>query len=468
MQFAVLAQYLGVIKKFIKKNKIFFVFFLIFFLAYLLWWLSFYPGVLTQDSLNQWKQAQTLHINDAHPIFLTIFMVGLGKIFNSPAIVSFLQIILASSILAWGFSLAKAKKVSNLIIIPVLLWYILMPQFGFYFITIWKDILFSIFFLAILIFVYLLIIDNENARKKQFLISLPLLLVAAALIRYNGLLLIILVPLALVPFIKLRKIALISFAASVVGVLLFNSIAYPLFHVLKLSLPKEGIKLKLVQAMYQKENPNFTLEEKQTFEKIVPEEAWKRSYFCGYLNDLYFNEIISKRRFSDVEGISDPALKKEWNRVVWSASIKNLDAIYFDKECVAEYLLGTKKNLYRFAYDGENLNDYPFRDQSRIPFLRDIIIKLINRSSIGVKKNYLFWSSWPSMLICLLALFLAVKRRLFGTLSFALINMVNFLATILVVPAIDLRYVYPIILSAPLLVVLYFLEGKMVKKKINN
>ena len=99
---------------------------------------------MTPDSLNQWEQAHTYEFNDWHPVVYTWLIMLIVRIWDSPAIVSFVQILINAFIfgyIVYRFEVFGLKK-KFLWIIAIL--FAISPVNGIFSIHIWKDVLFGV------------------------------------------------------------------------------------------------------------------------------------------------------------------------------------------------------------------------------------------------------------------------------------------------------------------------------------
>lgn len=131
---------------------------LICFVCWLPYFLYLFPGVMTPDSVNQFKQAiGTKPYSNHHPIAHTLliklfYQIGLLFTDNTTVAFSFYTVfqmlVLAFSIAFLVQTLAQ-YKVKKWICYGIILFYALIPYHGVYASTIWKDILFAA---AVLVF----------------------------------------------------------------------------------------------------------------------------------------------------------------------------------------------------------------------------------------------------------------------------------------------------------------------------
>lgn len=124
--------------------------------------LAYYPGVLTDDSINQITQIKTGVYSNHHPFYHTMiikFWLDIGtSLFNDINIAimmySLFQILIVALTIAYCITTLYQMKVPLKYIISVLLFYVLMPYNIVYSFTMWKDILFSCSVLIFIVSLY--------------------------------------------------------------------------------------------------------------------------------------------------------------------------------------------------------------------------------------------------------------------------------------------------------------------------
>ncbi len=158
------------------------------FTVWLFFLLSFWPGISTVDSLNQFNQAITNHYTSWHPVFDTLNIRLLFLLHHSPATIAFYQIVVLSLIVGYGFySINKYLKVNKIVIFLSVIIVSLSLINGMMVIMIWKDVLYSSFVLLFAIFVFNIIISNGVwLNSKANLIMLCISGSLISLYRYNG------------------------------------------------------------------------------------------------------------------------------------------------------------------------------------------------------------------------------------------------------------------------------------------
>lgn len=176
-------------------------------LLYLPWYLYCFPGNITQDSADQVEDAVTVDaIRDHHSAFLTLMMriviipvrALTGSLQAGVGAVSFLQMLIVTFTFAFACEWSRRYLHSKVLWILVFCWYAAYPIHYFYAVTLWKDILFSIGFLA-----FMICIDSAAEDGKAFfssrlkLVILTLLMVLLPLMRHNGISIIVIMAVCL-------------------------------------------------------------------------------------------------------------------------------------------------------------------------------------------------------------------------------------------------------------------------------
>lgn len=172
--------------------------FLLIWICILLFWLpiylAYYPGICAYDMPIQLGQILNSHYIDHHPIFHTLLIrlfLSLGKWFNNPnlgiGLFSLLQMLLLSAVISAGITSLSASGVSRFWIVLSLLWACFFPVHPYISISITKDVVFSIFFLAqALLLLYLSRCQRNSLRIDFWDLEYLAAAVGTVLFRVNG------------------------------------------------------------------------------------------------------------------------------------------------------------------------------------------------------------------------------------------------------------------------------------------
>lgn len=152
-----------------------------------LWLLAlFAPGLMTSDSVDQWRQASTGAYNDAHPIAHTLLMGGLQRLWSSPALFALVQLLALG--LATGSFIAVVSRA-----LGAPRWAAMLgagavhPMVAVTSVTLWKDGLYTAAVVALAAWVaarVLLSPGQRPSRAQSFAIGGVVFF--AMMLRHNG------------------------------------------------------------------------------------------------------------------------------------------------------------------------------------------------------------------------------------------------------------------------------------------
>jgi hypothetical protein len=78
-----------------------------------IYFLTFFPGIMTPDSIRQWGQVISGQFNDALPVTHTLLVILLTRLWFSPAAVIVFQIVTLGIAVAWGIRLIEDYGLSR-------------------------------------------------------------------------------------------------------------------------------------------------------------------------------------------------------------------------------------------------------------------------------------------------------------------------------------------------------------------
>ena len=148
----------------------------------------FYPGVLSPDSVHQWRMISGLEpISDWHPAIHTLLWWLVKQVWNSSAGMAVLQILALSLVTAWG--------IDGLVKIGLPAWgawlmslvFALSPVNSTMTISMWKDVFYGISLFALFLIVFQIVMSNGAwISQGKHWIGFGLIAASAALFRHNG------------------------------------------------------------------------------------------------------------------------------------------------------------------------------------------------------------------------------------------------------------------------------------------
>ncbi|ANY74137.1 MULTISPECIES: DUF6020 family protein [Paenibacillus] len=258
--------------------------------------ISYFPGAMSPDSLDQWSQTISHEFNDWHPVAHTWFIMLTTIIWKSPAAYSVVQILILAFIIGYlGYTFEK-YGVRKFLIWMIVLCMSLIPINGIYSITMWKDILYSACMLLFSIFIFNLIKTRGNWLDSNLNIFLYFISsLGFIMFRHNGLLVFVvtLVILAIIFKSDLKKVYFISIIVVVVQLIITGPL-YNFFNV-KSSDPNEALAIptQLIASVIAQDG-NLAQEQKDFFNEVLPLDMWRKLYNPYSVDPIKFNEQFNR------------------------------------------------------------------------------------------------------------------------------------------------------------------------------
>lgn len=155
-------------------RKWFLISWLCIFLCWLPGYLAYYPAICSYDMTIQLGQIREHAFNDHHPIFHTLLIKGamvlgewLGDVNTGIGLYAFLQLLLLAAALAAGIALLHRKGIKKGWLIILLLYACILPFHMYMSISVTKDTIFSVFFLLQLLLLAVVLKKGSKEWKPQ-------------------------------------------------------------------------------------------------------------------------------------------------------------------------------------------------------------------------------------------------------------------------------------------------------------
>lgn len=155
--------------------KSFLCFWGVIFLAYVPLFLTWWPGNFIWDAPYQMRNVIRNYYTTHHPLAHTLLMGGAYKLGQSVGNVAWgyqfytlFQMLVLSSAFAYAVYYAKKKGLPKLIWLGMLAWFALFPMHALFAITATKDVLCAAFFLYFIIFLIRLLVDGEAFSRYSY------------------------------------------------------------------------------------------------------------------------------------------------------------------------------------------------------------------------------------------------------------------------------------------------------------
>jgi len=166
------------------------------------WLAAFWPGVMSVDSLKVWRAAMLpdVYLND-HPLLNVFLYKYLYQLWNNPAVVPLVQVVLMALLVSWFFFWLYRQEIVLKVLLPCFLIVVCSVPVGVYNVMLWKDIPFAllvVFWACLLVQLYHKRCQGKLQWSGQGVIALVLLGLALGLIRHNGVVYLIILPLMII------------------------------------------------------------------------------------------------------------------------------------------------------------------------------------------------------------------------------------------------------------------------------
>ncbi len=396
-------------KKPLDNKKLFIVSLLLMVLAWtVIYFLSFFPGNLSSDSISQLEQifGNYQHLSDHHPVVHTLlisipYQIGYFIFHNKTigvAFISFTQLVFMATSISYLLVELNKLKVKRELIYFTLFMYVVLPLYGLYSITIWKDILFGIFFMLFNIQLYKMMYFHKDLNCYNF-ISIIILSLFVVFLRNNAIYMyIIFVPFCLYYFRKNIKPWIISFS---IVILTFLLVKGPIFSAagIQSSSSAEYLAIPLQQIgrmAYQ--GKEFGKNDKIVLNKLLPFDMWKESYYPYVVDNIKFNPSFNVDIFNQN--------KLDYLKTYLSLVLKN------PITAIDGYLVSTVGYWYpNFSYwsvhYGVSDNSYQLKTHNYLPInIQEIIKEFEQRDKPFVNMTWSIglcvWIIAGSAVICIL------------------------------------------------------------------
>lgn len=426
----------------------------------------FYPGIISWDFYAQWHEMSgNIPLSDWHPVFHTLFMRAVTRIWYSPAMVSLIQISTMSVLVGMAAVRLLRNGVPSRVIVTMVIFYAFFPLNGFYAVSLWKDIGYSIAFLWLNVLIVDVVFSSGRVlAQRSFQISIFLVLCCVAMMRHNGLVpafgsLLMLLTIYHRTQLKPILILILSLAALI---LFFKG---PFFTMLNVDVTdknvlKAHLPIQHIGAVLNADG-EIASDDRIFLSKIMPLSYWKEAYDPRSCMPLIFGKDQNGATF-----LKGEFLKKYENYqkflVIWAKiALHNPYPIiqYYRHSTELLWRIHTWYNPFVIA-DEDLLESHLFTGYKPSQRLSEhagpggrFLIHLVNNHATGWlfhRGAFYFWVS-------LFFLSLTTLRANKATVMIIAAPMLLQALTVAAFPLVqDTRFMFPVILVSPLLIALFF------------
>jgi hypothetical protein len=276
-------------------GKKFFILSTVFSFAYfMVWYIAFFPGIFTQDSLTQFSQAISGTYSDWHPVCNTLIFYTLPyALTGSAASIVLFQIIYFSLILGY-MSYVIGKYVGAKPAIISLLYIILNPYSDSIVLRPLKDVGFAMFGLLSMVIAFQIYFSEDEWSKKTWrCILFGIVIALTTLFRHNAVL--FTAPMVIALFFNMKRKNWIKLVITVVMALIL--VKGPVYYLLNVEKPGNrvvetvGLPLTVIGNV-AKETPELMDDELAEYAyAVATQEQWEQYYICGNFNSIKWKGI---------------------------------------------------------------------------------------------------------------------------------------------------------------------------------
>lgn len=417
----------------------------------------FYPGLLSEDSMNQVAQVlgESPLKNDnplAHTLLIGLFVhIGLffGNINWGVVVYSFFQMTAMSGIFALCIDHLREKGLPRRLWVPALVVWAFLPVYPIFAITMWKDILLGGSVVLLGLQIILILEHREDYFAKRWrifaLLGTGLLM---SLIKSNGILIFLPTMLLLLPFLpKLRKWLALC-AAAITG--LYLLVQGPLYGALGaesgsvreiLSLPTQ--QMSRIVLLHEDELDPADVETFYAFFPMDGHAALEENYNWAIVDGV--KSQFDEQTFSDDGG----AFFRLWGRLVrqypgdaFDQILNNTLGYWYPEMQQWMYILNTRANDFGILDS----------DTGGILWLRNWVHKQGLPAIRQIPMVAMLTSIGFSFVLLLLTALLAMRKRRYHALLAFLPSLFMWVNALLSPVNCEYRYAFGMIASLPLLI----------------
>lgn len=422
------------------------------------WWLAFFPGTFSADSMFQYHEALGTELTNASPYLYAAFMRLLLHLWDSPAVVPLAQCLMLSVLVGVGVEWMRRRHAPGIVLVGTVAYFVLIPMFGIYSVTVWKDVPFAYLSAAALIAVFVSVVQRPRSVRAAVLAGV--LVAAVVLVRFNGVGLAV-AALALALFSRRldpkRALALVLSAVVTYAAL---GVGLPaLLDVRPAPLMQEGLYVRLVGAVYADDDEVLTSEQRVVFSEVMPEEKWEALYSPMSVDGLFYLGMFDHL---DIDSVFEPmypddARVERFHDEAVRAALANPDAVLEDKVLSTAHLMGLYGSSYKFHLfiEAAPSPDSVVTADPKLPRVRPLLESWLyataahtsegissEATTLSVALNALLWTAAVPTAVYLYLAFRGLRRGAPVSGGVAFVVLANLALVLAVVPAVSFRYVY--------------------------
>lgn len=400
--------------------------------------LAFWPAILSDDSLDQWRQLLTWQLTSYHPPVHTLTNWVVTRIWETPTAVALAQMIVLALLVGRAVHVVVAGGGSRALVAAAVALMVVAPAHGLLAITLWKDIPYA----CALVWLTWQLVDVARTRgasmeRPASRIALVLALAATALYRHNGMAVAIGALLAVGVCLSRQRRAMVVVALATLGLVVGAQAALtrafalePIAPILRYQAPIHQLGALAMAGAYDESPADRAL-----LERVLPGEAWRTAYECGNVVPLLHR--IDAVAFAE----RVPAYRDLW----WRGVRRAPGAVAAHVGCVTGMIWHPLRRPHAFASLGIASNDMGLTRRPASAALYAAVSRYVALSQ-RPWLSPLLWGPALYLYVVIACTWLAWRR---GGLMFALPfvpSLIHSAVLIAAIPSAEYRLQYPVVI----------------------
>ena len=425
------------------------------------WIVAMYPANFSPDSVDQWGQATgQWPLNDWHPVIHTMLIRFSLFFYESPFSLVFIQTVAASIIYAAAFTYFRKHGLPEKVLYVFAVLIAIMPPNGFMMATFWKDVGFSIAMLGLAVIIGKISMSNNKPSIQESLL-LVIAIFCVAGFRHDGI-----VPAtvaAMLMSISCYKKAwrLLPFAG-VVMVMFVRVLIYPVVNIAPTPpVLSNVIPIHAIASVFYR-GGDLSEENWSVLTEHIPLEKW--------IND--YNPFTPDPMAHPVTQPAIAFVVSEHNSTT-TIIRAYLDALIRNPMIIIRHHLSNSdirwsvfqsQETFHIAFFSSPTNHGFIQNQDRVQSLY-IFMQATFYITFG---NILLWRTGVIVILCGFLLYKMWLAGLFRYTLMALPLASSVVAGMIFNGSQDFRYVYPVFLTFPLILLYFTVIMAKYTKKVNK
>jgi hypothetical protein len=408
------------------------------------WWLGWFPGFASGDSIDQFGQIASGVFLDNHPAIHTFYLFALSLGGTQPGLVTLAQLLALGVLLAYAARWLVGAGVPAWMAVGVAWLLGLSPAIGPMTLALWKDVPFALFMLWAWIELLALAVDPDRAERWVPAVRLGVALAGVWLFRGNGPIT-VLPMLLVVGWVYRKHLRLVGIATATIAltVLIVLGPLYSMVGVQGSGIEPAQVFLPDLAASYIDEPETFSEEEEDLIEAVAPPIIWETEYDCYDSTPMLFHPM-----FDQTAVRQSPA---EYRSLEIEVFLRDFDSVFAHRLCASNFVYAPSQPAD--AYLHRPLYDIP-------PNTVGLVRKPLSDRAFAVTDwlwrwaeiDSRLWLTWRPAIVLLPALGAVVvfafrARRFLLPSALLVVHTLNVIGT---TPAQEFRYAYPLYLMAAL------------------